>query len=286
MIATFFERGAWYLCRTDPAAGPHLAADAAAAVPRLQARTAPDLPQTVRQQHAVLLPAAATPPRMSAPPPRPSPTWPARRPPAPHTCEHAQGCSATVCAFRTAPPSASGRSRHDLLLGLTGVAVNGMFAAAAAMRRPSAPAERDRTLSLTVVDRRVVAHDQNVVALTLTAAGRFGAAGLASGRASGHPPAQRPDPAVLAVRRTRPAHRLPHRGAANPRRRRRIDRGARRAAGGCLGDHQRTPKRLPAELFPVTARPPLGCVSSPAASGSPRSCRCSDSPTDSVSTGR
>jgi ferredoxin-NADP reductase len=74
--------------------------------------------------------------------------------------------------FRTAPPSASGRSRHDLLLGLTGVAVNGMFAAAAAMRRPSAPAERDRTLSLTVVDRRVVAHDQNVVALTLTAPDR------------------------------------------------------------------------------------------------------------------
>lgn len=69
-----------------------------------------------------------------------------------------------------APPSASGRSRHDLLLGLTGAAVTGMFSAAAAVRRPVPPPETDRTMTLTVVDRRVVAHDQNVVALTLTAA--------------------------------------------------------------------------------------------------------------------
>ena len=72
----------------------------------------------------------------------------------------------------SAPPSASGRSRHDLLLGLTGAAVHGMFSTAAAVRRPIPPRETDRTLTLRVVERRVVAHDQNVVALTLTAPDR------------------------------------------------------------------------------------------------------------------
>ncbi len=51
----------------------------------------------------------------------------------------------------------------------------------------------------------MVARDQNVVALTLAAAGRRRTAGLASRRPSGHPAAQRPASAVLAVRRTRPA---------------------------------------------------------------------------------
>lgn len=38
------------------------------------------------------------------------------------------------------------------------------------LRRPSSPPERQRTFALTVIGRRVVAHDQNVVELTLAAA--------------------------------------------------------------------------------------------------------------------
>ena len=75
----------------------------------------------------------------------------------------------------------------------------------------------------------MVAWDENVVALTLAAPDRAAAAALASRLAPGHPSAQRPDPAVLAVRRAGPAQRLPHRGAPHPRRRRGLDRGARRA---------------------------------------------------------
>lgn len=47
--------------------------------------------------------------------------------------------------------------------------VSGMTALSAAMRHPVLPAEQDRTQELRVVDRTVVAHDQNVVAMTLAA---------------------------------------------------------------------------------------------------------------------
>ena len=69
--------------------------------------------------------------------------------------------------YRQAPPSASGRMRHDVTLGLGGVALTGLWALSGAIRRMSAPPENDRTIALTVADRRVVAHDQDVIALTL-----------------------------------------------------------------------------------------------------------------------
>ena len=69
--------------------------------------------------------------------------------------------------YRQAPPSASGRMRHDMTLGLGGVALTGLWALSGAIRRMSAPPENDRTIALLVADRRVVAHDQDVMALTL-----------------------------------------------------------------------------------------------------------------------
>ena len=69
--------------------------------------------------------------------------------------------------YRQAPPSASGRMRHDMTLGLGGVALTGLWALSGAIRRMSAPPENDRTIALMVADRRVVAHDQDVMALTL-----------------------------------------------------------------------------------------------------------------------
>lgn len=63
------------------------------------------------------------------------------------------------------------RAAPTPFLGLADAAISGMWAAAG-RRRATPPAERDRTLALTVVDRRVVAHDENVIALTLAAADR------------------------------------------------------------------------------------------------------------------
>jgi ferredoxin-NADP reductase len=70
-----------------------------------------------------------------------------------------------------APPSVSGRSRHDLLIGLADAAVTAMWGLSASIRQPARPAELDRTLTLTVADRQVVARDENVVALRLAAVG-------------------------------------------------------------------------------------------------------------------
>jgi ferredoxin-NADP reductase len=57
----------------------------------------------------------------------------------------------------------------DPLMRMADLVVSGMTALSAAMRHPVLPAEQDRTQELRVVDRTVVAHDQNVVALTLAA---------------------------------------------------------------------------------------------------------------------
>ncbi len=73
--------------------------------------------------------------------------------------------------YRQVPPSISGRSRHDRLLGLADLAVSGLWALSRATRRVTPPAATDRSIGLTVVERRVVAHDQDVVALTLAGAG-------------------------------------------------------------------------------------------------------------------
>lgn len=61
------------------------------------------------------------------------------------------------------------RSAPAPFLGLADAAITG-FWAATGWRRPIFPRECDRTFVLTVVDRQVVAHDENVVALRLAAA--------------------------------------------------------------------------------------------------------------------
>jgi ferredoxin-NADP reductase len=72
--------------------------------------------------------------------------------------------------FGDVPPSASGRSRHDPLLGLADLVVSGLWGLTGVIRRPPPVPERDHTHVLQVVDRQVVAHNQDVVALTLVAA--------------------------------------------------------------------------------------------------------------------
>jgi ferredoxin-NADP reductase len=72
--------------------------------------------------------------------------------------------------FRQAPPSASGRSSHDVLLGLADAAVTGLWALSGSLRRVTAPAQHASTITLTVVGRDVVARDQDVVALTFAGA--------------------------------------------------------------------------------------------------------------------
>ncbi len=64
------------------------------------------------------------------------------------------------------------RSAPTPLLGIADAALAGLLAVTGTMRRPAAPQARDRTITLNVVDRRIVAHDQNVVALTLAATDR------------------------------------------------------------------------------------------------------------------
>jgi ferredoxin-NADP reductase len=71
--------------------------------------------------------------------------------------------------YRRTPPSISGRRRHDIVLGIADSSVSALWAVSGAIRRMKPPAESDRVIGLRVVDRQVVAHDQDVVALTLTA---------------------------------------------------------------------------------------------------------------------
>lgn len=70
--------------------------------------------------------------------------------------------------FRQAPPSASGRSRHDLSLGIADTLVTGLFNLSGAVRNMAPLPGVDRGFPLVVADRRIVAHDQDVIALTLT----------------------------------------------------------------------------------------------------------------------
>lgn len=64
------------------------------------------------------------------------------------------------------------RSAPTPLLGFADAALAGVLAVTGIVRRPAAPRTMDRTIALTVVDRRLVARDQNVVALTLSARDR------------------------------------------------------------------------------------------------------------------
>jgi ferredoxin-NADP reductase len=72
--------------------------------------------------------------------------------------------------YRQVPPSISGRRRHDIVLGFADASVAAMWAVSGAIRKLKPPPEPNRVIGLTIVDRRVVAHDQDVVALTLAAA--------------------------------------------------------------------------------------------------------------------
>jgi ferredoxin-NADP reductase len=72
--------------------------------------------------------------------------------------------------YRQLPADPFRRHRRDLLVGMAGVAIAGMEAVSGRARKVRPPAGVDRTRLLRVADRRVVAHDENVVALTFTAA--------------------------------------------------------------------------------------------------------------------
>jgi ferredoxin-NADP reductase len=69
--------------------------------------------------------------------------------------------------IRQVPPSAFGRMRHDVSLGLADATLNGLWAISGAIRHMADLPDHDSAFALTVADRRVVAHDQDVIALTL-----------------------------------------------------------------------------------------------------------------------
>lgn len=71
--------------------------------------------------------------------------------------------------FRQAPPSAFGRLRHDVSIGVADAAISALWALSGRVRDISEPRPRDDLITLTVTDRRTVAHDEDVVALTFTA---------------------------------------------------------------------------------------------------------------------
>src|SRR5262245_27202223 len=78
--------------------------------------------------------------------------------------------------YRSVPASISGRNRHDVVLSAARALMDLNNATEARWRIPDL-ATRDATRQLTVIDRRVVAHDQDVVALTLAAPDRSELAG-------------------------------------------------------------------------------------------------------------
>jgi len=63
------------------------------------------------------------------------------------------------------------RSAPTPLLALADATVAGLWAVTG-LRRPKPPAERDHTMTIKVVDRQLVAHDENVVSLTFAATDR------------------------------------------------------------------------------------------------------------------
>jgi ferredoxin-NADP reductase len=70
------------------------------------------------------------------------------------------------------PPSAFGRLRHDPWIGFVDVTARRMFGLSAAIRNMAPPPDVERAVTLEVADRKVVAHDQDVIALTLVAPDR------------------------------------------------------------------------------------------------------------------
>lgn len=72
--------------------------------------------------------------------------------------------------YRQLPADPFRRHRRDILVGMAGAAIAGMEAVSGLARRVRPPEAVDRTRLLRVVDRKVVARDENVVALTFAAA--------------------------------------------------------------------------------------------------------------------
>ncbi len=71
--------------------------------------------------------------------------------------------------YRQLPRNPLRQERPDLMMGFAGAVIAGMDRVAGLTRRVSPPAELDRTRVLRVAERQVVAHDENVVALTFAA---------------------------------------------------------------------------------------------------------------------
>ena len=59
---------------------------------------------------------------------------------------------------------------HDLLVTVADAVVSSSFWVSTRLRKPPVPAVVERTIRLRVADRQVVAHDQDVVALTFVSA--------------------------------------------------------------------------------------------------------------------
>ncbi|MGH3639976.1 MAG: ferredoxin reductase, partial [Mycobacterium sp.] len=74
--------------------------------------------------------------------------------------------------FRETPPSAFGRSRHDLVVGVAATVLTGYFNLSGALHRVAPLPGVERRFPLVVADRQVVARDQDVIALTLRAPDR------------------------------------------------------------------------------------------------------------------
>ena len=72
--------------------------------------------------------------------------------------------------YRQLPPNPLRPGRRYVMMGMAEAVITGMEALAGAVRRVAPLPEFDRTHVLRVVDRQVVARDEHVVALTLTAA--------------------------------------------------------------------------------------------------------------------
>ncbi|OBA92153.1 ferredoxin [Mycobacteriaceae bacterium 1482268.1] len=73
--------------------------------------------------------------------------------------------------YRQTPPSMSGRLRHDIVVAIADTTVTALWTLTGATRKLNLPSDTQPLLELTVVGRQVVARDQDVVALTLAAAG-------------------------------------------------------------------------------------------------------------------
>jgi ferredoxin-NADP reductase len=71
--------------------------------------------------------------------------------------------------YRELPPNPFRSHRPDLLIGVAHAVIAGMERATGGARRVRLPEQLDRTHVLRVVDRQVIAHDENVVALTFAA---------------------------------------------------------------------------------------------------------------------